>query len=67
MPSKSFGFVAAGLEHDLRAQLLHERVEGKERAVRSGLTDNFDGVFATEMRLWHALEKQLIAPFEYYG
>lgn len=28
---------------------------------------DFDGVVAAEIRLWHALERQLPVPFEYYG
>ena len=38
-----------------------ERVDGKS------LLDDFDGTVATELRLWHALERQLLVPFEYYG
>ena len=37
-----------------------ERMDGK-----SPLAD-FDGHIAAELRLWHALERQLLVPFEYY-
>jgi superfamily II DNA or RNA helicase/HKD family nuclease len=38
-----------------------ERMDGKS------LLPDFDGHVAAELRLWHALERQLLVPFEYYG
>ncbi|MGH7295142.1 MAG: DEAD/DEAH box helicase family protein, partial [Polyangiaceae bacterium] len=38
-----------------------ERVDGKS------LLPDFDGRIAAELRLWHALDRQLLVPFEYYG
>ena len=38
-----------------------------ERTDGASLLPDFDGAIAAEMRLWHALEKQLVVPFEYYG
>jgi superfamily II DNA or RNA helicase len=38
-----------------------ERVDGKS------LLPDFDNRIAAELRLWHALERQLLVPFEYYG
>ena len=38
-----------------------------ERSDGESLLPDFDGEIAAELRLWHALEKQLIVPFEYYG
>jgi superfamily II DNA or RNA helicase len=38
-----------------------ERTDGKS------LLPDFDGRIAAELRLWHALERQLLVPFEYYG
>lgn len=38
-----------------------ERMDGKS------LLGDFGGRIAAEVRLWHALEKQLLVPFEYYG
>ena len=38
-----------------------------ERADGQSLLPDFDGHVAAELRLWHALERQLLAPFEYYG
>jgi superfamily II DNA or RNA helicase/HKD family nuclease len=51
----------------LRPSILLGLTATPERTDGQSLLPDFDGVFATEMRLWHALEKQLIAPFEYYG
>lgn len=38
-----------------------------ERSDGKSLLPDFNGRIAAELRLWHALEKQLLAPFEYYG
>lgn len=38
-----------------------------ERADGQSLLPDFDGHIAAELRLWHALERQLLVPFEYYG
>lgn len=38
-----------------------------ERQDGRSLLADFDGHVAAELRLWHALDKQLLAPFEYYG
>ncbi len=38
-----------------------------ERADGMSLLEYFGGRPAAEMRLWHALERQLLAPFEYHG
>ena len=38
-----------------------------ERADGVSLLADFDGTIAAELRLWHALEQQLLVPFEYYG
>ncbi|MBI2392021.1 MAG: DUF3427 domain-containing protein [Deltaproteobacteria bacterium] len=38
-----------------------------ERADGKSLLADFDGRIAAELRLWHALDKQLLVPFEYYG
>lgn len=38
-----------------------------ERADGKSLLGDFDGRIAAELRLWHALERQLLVPFEYYG
>ncbi|GAA4282741.1 DEAD/DEAH box helicase [Brevibacterium daeguense] len=39
-----------------------ERADGRNVAV-----DFFDGKIASELRLWEALESQLLAPFHYFG
>jgi superfamily II DNA or RNA helicase/HKD family nuclease len=38
-----------------------------ERSDGQSLLGDFDGTIAAELRLWHALEQQLLVPFEYYG
>lgn len=38
-----------------------------ERADGASVLDAFGGRTAAELRLWHALERQLLTPFEYYG
>ncbi|MBK9037005.1 MAG: DUF3427 domain-containing protein [Myxococcales bacterium] len=38
-----------------------------ERSDGQSLLPDFDGRVAAELRLWHALAQQLLAPFEYYG
>jgi superfamily II DNA or RNA helicase len=38
-----------------------------ERSDGKSLLPDFDGRIAVELRLWHALERQLLVPFEYYG
>ncbi len=38
-----------------------------ERADGRSLLPDFDHRIAAELRLWHALERQLLVPFEYYG
>ena len=38
-----------------------------ERAGGGDVTQWFDGHIATELRLWHALEQDLLCPFHYFG
>ena len=38
-----------------------------ERQDGRSLLPDFDGHVAAELRLWHALDRQLLAPFDYYG
>ena len=38
-----------------------------ERSDGKSLLPDFDDRIAAELRLWHALERQLLVPFEYYG
>jgi superfamily II DNA or RNA helicase len=38
-----------------------------ERADGGDVTQWFDGQVATELRLWHALEQDLLCPFHYFG
>jgi superfamily II DNA or RNA helicase/HKD family nuclease len=42
-----------------------ERSDG--RPIAQYFDSRPDGSFAVELRLWHALDLQLLAPFEYYG
>ena len=56
----------AFIEH-IRPRLLLGLTATPERSDGSSLLPDFDGHIAAELRLWHALERQLLAPFEYYG
>ena len=38
-----------------------------ERSDGKSLLPDFDGHIAAELRLWSALDRQLLAPFDYYG
>lgn len=51
----------------IRPRLLLGLTATPERSDGRSLLPDFDGHTAAELRLWHALEKQLLAPFEYYG
>ena len=51
----------------LRPEVLLGLTATPERADGRSLLVDFDGRIAAELRLWHALEHQLLAPFEYYG
>lgn len=51
----------------LKPEILLGLTATPERSDGESLLPDFDGEIAAELRLWHALEKQLIVPFEYYG
>ncbi len=51
----------------LRPQILLGLTATPERADNRSLLPDFDGRIAGEVRLWHALERELVVPFEYYG
>jgi superfamily II DNA or RNA helicase/HKD family nuclease len=51
----------------IRPHLLLGLTATPERNDGQSLLPDFDGHIAAELRLWHALERQLLAPFEYYG
>lgn len=51
----------------LRPQILLGLTATPERTDGKSLLPDFDGHIAAELRLWHALERQLLVPFEYYG
>jgi superfamily II DNA or RNA helicase len=63
LPAKSYQDIIAALRPTTLVGLTAtpERMDG-----RSLLAD-FDGRIAAELRLWHALEQQLLVPFDYYG
>jgi superfamily II DNA or RNA helicase len=60
-PAESYQAVLARL----KPRILLGLTATPERADGKSLEPDFD--VAAEMRLWHALEKQLVVPFEYYG
>lgn len=51
----------------LQPEILLGLTATPERADGKSLLPDFDGRVAAELRLWHALERQLLVPFEYYG
>lgn len=51
----------------LRPRILVGLTATPERADRASLLPDFGGHIAAEVRLWHALERQLLVPFEYFG
>jgi len=52
---------------NLRPHILLGLTATPERTDGKSLLPDFDGHIAAELRLWHALERQLLVPFEYYG
>jgi superfamily II DNA or RNA helicase/HKD family nuclease len=63
VPAASYRAVMAQLTPELLVGLTAtpERSDGKS------LLPDFDGHVAAELRLWHALDDQLLVPFEYFG
>jgi hypothetical protein len=51
----------------LKPALLVGLTATPERSDGKSLLPDFDGHIAAELRLWHALDDQLLVPFEYYG
>jgi superfamily II DNA or RNA helicase len=51
----------------VRPEILLGLTATPERADGKSLLPDFDGRIAAELRLWHALDRQLLVPFEYYG
>jgi superfamily II DNA or RNA helicase len=63
LPADSYQALVPRLEPDQLVGLTAtpERSDGKS------LLPDFQGHIAAELRLWHALDRQLLAPFDYYG
>ncbi len=63
LPSSSYQSVITRLEPEILVGLTAtpERMDGRS------LLPDFDGRIAAELRIWHAMEQQLLVPFEYYG
>jgi superfamily II DNA or RNA helicase/HKD family nuclease len=63
VPARSYQDVVPHLRPDELVGLTAtpERQDGRS------LLPDFDGHVAAELRLWHALDRQLLAPFDYYG
>ena len=62
-PAASYRAIAQGI----RPRVLVGLTATPERTDGQSLLPDFDGHIAAELRLWQALERQLLAPFEYYG
>jgi superfamily II DNA or RNA helicase len=54
------------LQH-IRPKVLLGLTATPERADGQDVTEFFDGRIAAELRLWEALERGLLAPFQYFG
>lgn len=63
MPAKTYQDVVP----PLRPEVLVGLTATPERADGKSLLPDFDGHVAAELRLWHALDGQLLVPFEYFG
>jgi superfamily II DNA or RNA helicase/HKD family nuclease len=63
VPAESYQKVVPRLAPELLVGL----TATPERSDGRSLLADFDGHVATELRLWHALDDQLLVPFEYYG
>lgn len=63
LPADSYQAVVPNLDPEQLVGLTAtpERHDGKS------LLPDFDNHVTAELRLWHALERQLLAPFDYYG
>ncbi len=72
-------FVVLDEAHHVTAESYREAVEVLQPKILLGLTATpermdgqsilpwFDNRIADEMRLWHAIERQFLTPFDYYG
>ncbi len=63
VPARSYQAVVPRLAPELLVGL----TATPERSDGQSLLPDFDGHVAAELRLWHALDDQLLVPFEYYG
>lgn len=63
IPARSYRDVVTRLTPDLLVGL----TATPERTDQKSLLPDFDGHIGAELRLWHALDDQLLVPFEYYG
>lgn len=51
----------------LKPEILLGLTATPERSDGKSLLPDFCGCIAAELRLWHALERELLVPFEYFG
>ncbi|MGE3544402.1 MAG: DUF3427 domain-containing protein, partial [Kofleriaceae bacterium] len=63
VPAKSYQAIVPSLQPEILVGL----TATPERSDNQSLLPDFDGHIAAELRLWHALDDQLLVPFEYYG
>ncbi len=63
VPAESY----AGLIRQLSPGILLGLTATPERMDGESILPWFNGRIAVEMRLWHAIERQYLAPFDYYG
>jgi superfamily II DNA or RNA helicase/HKD family nuclease len=63
VPAASYQSIVPRLQPDILIGL----TATPERSDGQSLLPDFDGHIGAELRLWHALDRQLLVPFEYYG
>ncbi|HUX67250.1 MAG TPA: DUF3427 domain-containing protein [Terriglobales bacterium] len=63
VPAESYRNLVAAL----RPRILLGLTATPERTDGESILPWFDGRIADEMRLWHAIERQYVTPFDYYG
>ncbi|HTJ47198.1 MAG TPA: DUF3427 domain-containing protein [Kofleriaceae bacterium] len=63
LPAASYQAIIARL----RPEILVGLTATPERTDGRSLLPDFDDRIAAELRVWHAMEQQLLVPFEYYG
>ncbi len=67
LPAQSFDAFARGVRPKFLLGLTATPLRADGRPIAEYFDPRPDNRPAVELRLWHALDQQLLAPFEYYG